>query len=318
MERREFLKGTAAAIAAGINIDGSGGQQPPAERWTLENDEVAWEFSATGGRFASDGFTNKLSGKRYALRDATELRLTFSAAQARIEIPWWRCAFGPDNDSTAPQHEAGYAQGFHTADFDDRHWDGCIMPCQPAVKEGGTLPHNQGRPAIVYRGYGWFRSAFELPAGAEREDIVLNLGGYDQTDWNENWVYVNGVEVGRRSAGGRWRDPAQFRLAPGSPGHAALRFGASNLLALRTHTYDRHFDDLSDDVLVRYLFNLYYAPTSSFYDQFVTVGDPYRMCRTSRSSLSAKSRSRKARAWSRNCAAAKQPSASSCITNSKA
>ena len=33
---------------------------------------------------------------------------------------------------------------------------------------------------------------------------------------------------------------------------------------------------MSDDVLVRYLFNLYYAPTSSFYDQFVTVGDPYQ------------------------------------------
>lgn len=275
MQRREFLKGTAAAMAVTLHSDGTSGAPPAGESWTLENDQIAWQFSLNGGKLSSQGFTNRLSGKTYPLRNATELRLVFSAARQRIEIPWWRCTFGPDNDSTAPTEEAGLAKGYHTAACDDRLWDTCIMPCQPAVKEGGNLPHNQSRPAIVYRGYGWFRTTFQLPADAHGEEINLNLGGYDQTDWNESWVYVNGVEAGRRNSTGRWRNPAQFRLVPGSAAHATLNFGSTNVLALRTHAYDRHFDGLSEDVLVRYLFNVHAAPTSAFYDQFVTVGPPY-------------------------------------------
>jgi hypothetical protein len=277
MERRDFLKGTAAAIAVTLNRDNSSGAQQPPERWMLENDQIAWEFSLRDRQLSSVGFTNKLSGKRYPLRNARELRLTFSAAKGRIEIPWWHCAFGPDNDATSPEQEAGYRNGYHTPSYDDSQWDYCINPCLPEGSESGNLPHNQGRPAIVYDGYGWFRTTFQLPADAQGEEIILNLGGYDQTDWNECWVYVNGFEVGRRSSSGRWRNPAQFRIAPGSPGYASLRFGSSvsNLVALRTYAYDRHFDDLSEDVLVRYLFNVHSAPTSAFYDQFVTVGVPY-------------------------------------------
>ena len=277
MERRDFLKGTAAALAVTLNRENATGAQQPPEKWMLENDQVAWEFSLDDHKLSSIGFTNKLSGKRYPLRNVADLRLTFSAAKARIEIPWWRCAFGPDNDSTSPEREAGYSKGYHTPAYDDSPWDSCVNPCLPAVTEGGNLPHNQGRPAIVYNGYGWFRTTFQLPASAQGEEVVLNLGGYDQTDWNECWAYTNGIEVGRRSSSGRWRNPAQFRIAPGSAAYASLRFGASvsNLLALRTRAYDRHFDNLSEDILVRYLFNLYYAPTSAFYDQFVTVGGPY-------------------------------------------
>ena len=277
MERRDFLKGTAAAIAVTLNRENASGSNQPPDRWILENDQIAWEFSLQNRQLSSDGFTNKLSGKRYPLRNAKELRLTFSAARNRIEIPWWHCAFGPDNDSTSPGQESGLVRGYHTPAYDDNRWNYSINPCLPAVTEGGNLPHNQERPAIVYNGYGWFRTNFQLPSDAQGEDVVLNLGGYDQTDWKESWVYVNGVEVGKRSSRGRWRDPAQFRIAPGSAGYASLRFGSSgpNLLALRTHGYDRHFDDLSEDILVRYLFNLYYAPTSAFYDQFITVGNPY-------------------------------------------
>lgn len=279
MERRDFLKDTAAAaVALTLNFGDSSNMLGQPGRLALENDQLLWEFSLQDRKLSSVSLTNKLSGKRYPLQQSQELRLSFSGAQERVEIPWWRCTFGPDHDSTPPDRESGYLKGYQAAAFDDSGWDYCIDPCRPAVTENSHLPHNLDRPVIVYRGYGWFRTVFHLPAESRGQEVFLNLGGYDQTDWIDNWVYVNGVEVGRRTCNGRWRNPGQYRIAPTSPAYASLGFGSSspNVLALRTHAYDRHFDNLSDEVLERYLFNVHAAPGSSFYDQFVTVGPPYR------------------------------------------
>ena len=76
----------------------------------------------------------------------------------------------------------------------------------------------------MYGGYGSFRAKFELTSADRGEVIVLNLGGYDETDWADYWVYVNGVEVGRRTTSGRWRVAEQFRISPNSPRTA--RFSA--------------------------------------------------------------------------------------------
>jgi hypothetical protein len=107
---------------------------------------------------------------------------------------------------------------------------------------------------------------------AERgEVIVLNLGGYDETDWKDYWVYVNGVEAGRRTTSGRWRSAGQFRISSHSSAYEALYFDSSkpNVVAVQAHSYDRHYGDLSDDVLERH----HYDPV--LHDQFVTVGEPY-------------------------------------------
>jgi hypothetical protein len=264
MDRRDFVKSTVvSAVALSLRAQ-------TLEKFTLGNEYVEWEFSRGGRGLATAAIRNKLSGVRHAVKQSRELRLIFSAAKARVEIPWWRCTFGPDNDATPAAEEKGYRQGHHQREFEDKSWatsaNLCLLQCG-----GGVLPRIQGRPALVFRGYGWFRTRFELPAAAQGEEVFVNLGGYDQTDWEEYWVFVNGVEVGRRSGSGRWRTPGQFRLAPGSAAHATLRFGTSgdNVLAVRTHGYDRHFGDWSDDVLDRHVVE----PVMC--EQFVTVGAPY-------------------------------------------
>ena len=270
MERREFLRDTVSTIAAF-----SGSAAPRGQTLAIANDSIQWEFNLADRKLSSFAFTNKLSSKRYPIRPVSELRLSFSAARDRMEIPFWRCTFGPDGDSTAPEQEQGLRNGFHLPRFDDSRWPTCPHPALPRLTAEGDPP--RGRPPLVYSGYGWFRTKFELPAAAQGQEVFITLGGYDQTDWLEHWVFVNGVAAGRQSARGRWRSPKQYRMAPGSPEYQALRFGGSqpNVLTLRTHGYDRHFDGLSDDVLNRYLFNFPHAPNSGFYDQFVTVGAPY-------------------------------------------
>ncbi len=263
MHRRDFIRSTtASAVALRAQSE---------EKLTLSNDSMDWEFSLAGGGFRTVGVRNKLSGKYHPVLQSRELRLVFSAAKTRIDIPWWRCIFGPDNDATPAPEETGLREGRHRLEFGDKSWTTsanlCLLQCG-----GGGLPRLQGRPALVFRGYGWFRAKFELPDAVRSEEIWLTLGGYDQTDWKEYWVYVNGVEVGRRRSGaGHWRTPGQFRLLPGSAAYAALRFGAAgdNVVAVRTHGYDRHFGDWSEAVLERHIVEPVLC------DQFITAGAPY-------------------------------------------
>jgi hypothetical protein len=283
LNRRDFVKTTIAGFAGAMTVEGGiAAEDPPGEEnLVLENDQMAWEFSRTGEKMASTRLLNKLSGRSFPLGGAKEIGLTLSAAKRRIEIPWWQSTFGPDNDLTPQTAEEGYKQGFHQTGFDDSKWHTCLnlglrgisgadigLPGKPAA---AGLVLNQGRPPIVYGGYGWFRAKFELAAADRGEVIVLNLGGYDETDWKEYWVYVNGVEVGRRTTSGRWRRAGQFRISPNSPAYEALNFdsGKPNVVAVQTHAYDRHYGDLSEDILIRH----HYDPV--LHDQFITVGEPY-------------------------------------------
>ncbi len=273
VNRRDFVKTTVAGFAGAITAKGDlAAEGTPAERaLVLENDQIRWEFSRTEGKFGSNLLRNRLSGRSFPLGAATELGLTLSAAKRRIEIPWWQCTFGPDNDSNPQDAEEGYKKGFHHREFDDSKWQTCLNLGLRGVTSPSGLALNQGRPPIVYGGYGWFRAKFELASGDRGELVVLNLGGYDETDWKEYWVYVNGVEAGRRTTSGRWREAKQFRISPDSPSYEALRFdtGKPNVVAVRTHSYNRHYGDLSDDVLDRHHFD------PVLHDQFVTVGEPY-------------------------------------------
>lgn len=273
VNRRDFVKTTIAGFAGAMAKNGGiAAEGPPdGDKLVLENDQMAWEFSLASGHFASTRLVNKMSGRAFPLGGARELGLTLSAAKRRIEIPWWLSTFGPDNDLTPQDAEEGYKQGFYQKEFDDSKWQTCLNLGLRGISSASGLALIQGRPPIVYGGFAWFRARFELASADRGEVIVLNLGGYDETDWKEYWVYVNGVKAGRRTTSGRWRKAGQFRISPHSPAYAALNFdsGKPNVVAVQTHSYDRHYSDLSDDVLERH----HYDPV--LHDQFVTVGDPY-------------------------------------------
>lgn len=152
----------------------------------------------------------------------------FSASKERIEIPWWN---------------------FRTSDS------------SPWEKVFNLAGRGGGR---VYAGEGVFECEFFLPETARGEEIFAVLGGYDQQDWNERWVSVNGVEAGRQSQSGRWRTPGEFRIPA-----AALRFGGNNRLRVRCRGYDFHFGGISEKAFQNYVFRPY------LFDQFISVGPPY-------------------------------------------
>ena len=273
MKRREFVKATIRGLAGamafeGSNVSASSKVEPAL---SLGNGQIGWEFSRGGNGIISSGLRNKVTGQYHPLKNAKELRLTFSAAKERIEIPWWRCAFGGDNGAASPENERGYLDGYQRADFDDSKWQTSLNLCLRNLDSRANLAFNQGRPPIVYRGYGWFRAGLKLPQTAQGETVFLNLGGYDPTDWEEYWVYVNGIEAGHRTTSGPWRTPGQFQLKVGSDAYNALNFGTGrgNVVAVRTRSYDRHFGNLSEDILVRHIFDPILC------DQFVSVGEPY-------------------------------------------
>jgi hypothetical protein len=271
LNRRDFVKTGVAGLAGAAygDLGIASAAQPQGHALTLENDQMVWEF-AHGRKLASQGLRNKASGRYFPLRSAIELQLVLSAVKDRIDIPWWRCSFGPDKDTPA-ETEAGHKQGFAGAEFDDSGWQTCFNLGLRGVTSSAGLMMNQNRPPVVYQGYGWFRARVELPSTARDKEVVLNLGGYDETDWHEYWIYVNGANVGRRTAAGRWRSPGKFQISPGSPAYATLRFGSgsTNTVAVRTRSYDRRYGGLSDDILDRHMFD------PVLHDQFLTVGEPY-------------------------------------------
>ncbi len=263
------LSVTSNSDALGLAEAQSAGQEArPDGSFVLSNDRLSWNLEWHGRRLSTSGFENKLSGHTFPFSTAHEIALTFQASRHRIEIPWWTFTFGPDEADVSPDQEQGLRLGYHRPEFSEAGW---------GAAENLLLRGLQGvrnpRGGITYDGYGWFRRWFEWPSDARAEEIVFTLGGYDQLDWNEYWIYVNGVEMGHRSSSGRWRTPGQHRIAPASPGYQALRFGSGekNLLSVRTRGYDKHFGGLNEEVLKHYVFE------PVLVDQFISVGEPYQV-----------------------------------------
>ena len=270
MKRRDFMKTgliSLASLGAPPSILQAGnvsGKYTEGDKIVLSNRSLDWQLTMANGAARSTGLQNRLSGRFFQFTDSQELQLTFSAAKARIEIPWWRVKLGPDNDPDSPDHERGILDGFHQEDFNgDADWQSTLNLLLPPIDKIDIPP--------VFDGYAWFRQQFELPADAAGQQLTFCLGGYTQEDWNEYWVYINGIEIGHWKKSGRWREATQLTLSPSSVRYGHLRFGRGqkNLLAIRTFGCDKRFDGIGNDILDRVIFE------ARLSDQFITVGQPY-------------------------------------------
>jgi hypothetical protein len=255
MDRREFLKGSAlAAVRVPAMLGGDAGK---ANKFVVENSQLAWHLAATNDGIRSTEFENRISGTRYALDAASEFTFVFSQG-VRLEIPWWQFKLG-DRGQVEPDRERGLVEGFHRFQTDASGW-------KPVFNLAG------GQSGRAYEGYGWFRHSFGLPETAKGKQLVFVLGGYDQQDWNERWVYVNEREIGHSKGSGRWRKPGQYTLSRNDSAYASLQFGpkSSNLLAVRGRAYDFHFGNLDDKALERYVFRPF------LFDQFISIEAPFQ------------------------------------------
>src|ERR1019366_3976752 len=277
MDRRRFLLKT-GQISAALTVANApllSGMESPVRpvragrngSITLANDLIAWNLEWRDAKLSSTSFENKLSGRNFRLSEVQELKLTFSSAEQRIEIPWWKFQFGSDKTSIPSEEEQGFRLGYHRAEFQDKAWE----VTENLLLKRFSGPKQRYQDDIRYDGYGWFRKWLELPATSRDKDLHFVLGGWDQQDWNDYWVYMNGEEIAHRSAQGRWRTPGIFKIAPGDPAYSSLHFGSGekNLLAVRTRGFNKRQGGLSDEVLRHYVFEPFWV------DQFLTVGSPY-------------------------------------------
>jgi hypothetical protein len=275
MNRRNFIKSGLACLASASTItastvgqDRSEGTYVDGQKIALDNKYLGWDLLMSGGAIQSLGVRNKLSGHYHALQDSKEILLRFSSASARVDIPWWSFDVGPDNDNATPDQERGYLAGFHSEDFlEEEKWE----KAENLLLHGARDVLGPSVVPPIFRGYTWFRQRFELPREGEGEAVAFCFGGYNQEDWNEYWVYANATLIGHWKGSGRWRMPNELVVYPGSHEYKALRFGGDNknLLAIRTFGCDKRFEDVSNEVLDRFIFD------ARLVDQFIVVGKPY-------------------------------------------
>jgi len=111
-----------------------------------------------------------------------------------------------------------------------------------------------------------------LPPEAKDKKLTLTLGGFGVYDYQETEVQLNGQEVGTRHAIGRWHEPGQFDLGPGSPIYPHLRFGEDNILLIHCRepiTRTPRMDELgvTQELPARYAW-------PAQFEQYLTVGTP--------------------------------------------
>lgn len=135
---------------------------------------------------------------------------TRSAAHAQRIVPLagsWRFAVGDDAARAAPG-------------FDDTQWAKLDVPATW-----------QSEGYRDYNGFAWYRKTFPMPAGYEKQSLVLSLGRIDDADE----VFVNGQRVG-----GLGQFPPDYRSAYNArrfytlpPG--ILHAGRTNVIAVRVY-----------------------------------------------------------------------------------
>src|SRR2546423_7598337 len=200
--------------------------QQHANTISIGNDAIEGTLDLSGTSAHLAALTNKLTGHHYALRNIDDCTLRFSAAAHRIAIPKWSFRLG---SAAAVPHEddEGYRQRLYAPDVDVTNWlTAAGLNEYPVGAVGYTT--------VVYPGYAWYRQAVVLPEEGRGQTISLVLGGCDDQDWLEYWVYMNGVLIGHAAPGTtRWHPAPHYTLRPGDAAYPVLRFGAQNTLAVQ-------------------------------------------------------------------------------------
>lgn len=115
---------------------------------------------------------------------------------------------------------AGDAPEYADPAFDDAAWTSL------------QVPQTDGAPQFAdYDGFGWYRLTFDLPAGADGQNLVASLGFLDDVDE----AFLNGVKIGGSgsmppNAQSQWFEQRLYPVPADAP-----VFGGTNTLAVRVY-----------------------------------------------------------------------------------
>ena len=112
------------------------------------------------------------------------------------------------------REDAGLTANWFATDLDDGAWDSIDVPAWWEKAGIGD-----------YDGVAWYRCAFEVPADAEGETLILAFGAVD----GHALVFLNGEKIGAHDGDNalHWDKPFEFDVSSG------LKYGEPNRLAVR-------------------------------------------------------------------------------------
>ncbi|MGM0475368.1 MAG: glycoside hydrolase family 2 TIM barrel-domain containing protein, partial [Bacteroidota bacterium] len=122
----------------------------------------------------------------------------------------------------------GDQPGAREPGFDDSAWETVDLPHDWAIKGPfGPLDSNGSTGKLPWKGEGWYRKSFDLPAGAEEKRLQFLFDGVMANPT----VYLNGKEVGSWIYGYNsfWIDATDAAI-----------FGGNNVLAVHADTREHH------------------------------------------------------------------------------
>jgi len=212
----------------------------------------------TGPKAGLLRLTNKITGRDYQLREPCEVSLRFQTDAHCAWIRDWRLKMG-SAEAVEPELESGFLQGFHQPDIDDADWSWVALINDLTISPAGYS-------AVLYPGYAWYRTRFDLPADAIGKPVEIVAGGTDNQDWLHYHFYVNGTHAGESSPRGHWHPSPKVIIDPADPPYAALHFGGENLLAVQARGLDRSFAGMRMSDCERYSVGTWLV------DQRVSVG----------------------------------------------
>ena len=134
--------------------------------------------SSWGGTVAETWISEEMMRKQEDFREKLEaaagLDLDKLQAEARKRVEEWNLVI--------EREDAGMVNGWYRPDIDDAGWNTMTLP---------VLWEQAGLPGLA--GVVWFRKTITLDAARARQEIILNLGPVDDSDY----TYINGHLIGK-------------------------------------------------------------------------------------------------------------------------
>jgi hypothetical protein len=214
----------------------------------------------TASNLRALSWENLLTGQTVDLGGGDECMVELDAADERVWIEGWqftRTSDCPDN----LDEETGFREDYHLPGFDDREWTPCEMPTS-------TAPRHDN-PCV------WARTCVFIPSTAREKRVSLVVGGNGMFDYREIRVFVNGHEVGVRSADQRWNEPGCFDLTADPAIADHLRYGLTNIIALQMRNHVTRTSRLIEHDPR----GGWHLPDATIlatpFEQYIVVGEPY-------------------------------------------
>lgn len=202
--------------------------------------------------------TNKITNKSVDFIDSHEFVVRLATENERFDIPEW--LFHAGSGESIPHHEdLGFREGFSKTNLNVKSW----IPVQRLNDFPVGAP---GYSPVLYPGFGWYRTSFELNENSAGKPIEFVLGGTDNHDWLEYWIYLNGTLIGNSSQSNQVHEVAKFVINPTEMAYTSILFGQVNTLAVQARGLNRVTPNMIFTDIERY------SVGSFLVDQYLSVG----------------------------------------------